>query len=78
MNNIKFKLETSELVRKARRTFDSTKTLSYRKIFLILFFLAVIILYLGPSLFRWLFAAPSSAVKGNINASTHIIYILLT
>ncbi|XP_058451613.1 uncharacterized protein KIAA2013 homolog [Malaya genurostris] len=49
--NMKF--DTSEFSRRLKRTFDGN--ISYRKLFLLLFFVAVFLLYIGPSFLRWLF-----------------------
>ncbi|XP_058058715.1 uncharacterized protein KIAA2013 homolog [Anopheles bellator] len=48
-----YKFDTSDLTRRLKRTFDGN--LSYRKLFLVLFIVAVFLLYIGPSFLRWLF-----------------------
>uniref|UniRef100_A0A182SEY4 Uncharacterized protein n=1 Tax=Anopheles maculatus TaxID=74869 RepID=A0A182SEY4_9DIPT len=48
-----YKFDTSDLTRRLKRTFDVN--LSYRKLFLLLFVVAVFLLYIGPSFLRWLF-----------------------
>ncbi|XP_055540844.1 uncharacterized protein KIAA2013 homolog [Wyeomyia smithii] len=58
--NIKF--DTSEFTRRLKRTFDGN--ISYRKLFLLLFIVAIFLLYIGPSFLRWLFGR-SEPVKDN-------------
>ncbi|KFB40985.1 AGAP010005-PA-like protein [Anopheles sinensis] len=48
-----YKFDTSDLTRRLKRTFDGN--VSYRKLFLLLFVVAVFLLYIGPSFLRWLF-----------------------
>lgn len=47
------KFDTSEFTRRLKRTFDGN--ISYRKLFLLLFVIAVFLLYIGPTFLRWLF-----------------------
>ncbi|XP_055593712.1 uncharacterized protein KIAA2013 homolog [Uranotaenia lowii] len=53
------KFDTSEFTRRLKRTFDGN--ISYRKLFLILFVVAVFLLYVGPSFLRWLFGRSEPA-----------------
>lgn len=53
------KFDTSEFTRRLKRTFDGN--LSYRKMFLLLFVVAVFLLYIGPSFLRWLFSGSEPA-----------------
>uniref|UniRef100_A0A2M4BH78 Putative conserved plasma membrane protein n=1 Tax=Anopheles marajoara TaxID=58244 RepID=A0A2M4BH78_9DIPT len=57
-----YKFDTSDLTRRLKRTFDGN--LSYRKLFLLLFVVAVFLLYIGPSFLRWLFGQ-SEPAKGD-------------
>ncbi|XP_055637924.1 uncharacterized protein KIAA2013 homolog [Toxorhynchites rutilus septentrionalis] len=54
------KFDTSEFTRRLKRTFDGN--ISYRKLFLLLFVVAIFLLYIGPSFLRWLFGG-SEPVK---------------
>lgn len=55
------KFDVSELTRRLKRTFDGN--ISYRKLFALLFVVAVFLLYIGPSFLRWLFGG-SEPAKG--------------
>lgn len=56
LRNLKYRFDANESVRKVKRYFDGN--ISYRRLFIILFCSALILLYLGPALFRWLFSNP--------------------
>nr|XP_029715209.1 uncharacterized protein KIAA2013 homolog [Aedes albopictus] len=49
------KFDVSEFTRRLKRTFDGN--ISYRKLFALLFVVAVFLLYIGPSFLRWLFGS---------------------
>ena len=51
----------SEWNRRFKRHFEGN--FSYRKFFLILFCLAIVLLYIGPYIFAWLFSSPVN-IKG--------------
>uniref|UniRef100_A0A1B0DHR5 Uncharacterized protein n=1 Tax=Phlebotomus papatasi TaxID=29031 RepID=A0A1B0DHR5_PHLPP len=55
---MKFKVDTADFMRRMRRLHDTNYNLSYRRLFFILLGIAVILLYLGPTIFRWFFGAP--------------------
>lgn len=56
LRNLKYRFDASESVRKFKRYFDGN--FSYRKFFLLIFCVGVILLYLGPSILRWMFTSP--------------------
>lgn len=56
------KFDASEFTRRLKRTFGGASgNLSYRKMFLLLFVVAVFLLYIGPSFLRWLFSGGEPA-----------------
>lgn len=57
-----YNVDFSELNRRVRRQFEGN--FSYRKIFIIIFFAAVFLLYIGPYIFNWLFSS-TRLTKGN-------------
>lgn len=48
-----YSFDVNELTRRIRRLFEGN--LNYRKLLLLLFTFAIIILYIGPYIFSWLF-----------------------
>lgn len=60
------KFDVSEFTRRLKRTFDGN--ISYRKLFALLFVVAVFLLYIGPSFLRWLFGS-SEPTKGMSSSS---------
>ncbi|XP_055685349.1 uncharacterized protein KIAA2013 homolog [Lutzomyia longipalpis] len=55
---MKFKVDTADFMRRMRRLHDTNYNFTYRRLFFLLLAVAVILLYLGPTIFRWLFGAP--------------------
>lgn len=58
-----YNVDFSELNRRIRRQFEGN--ISYRKLFLILFCVAIVLLYVGPYIFSWLFNT-TNLIKGII------------
>lgn len=61
---MKFKVDPGELTRKLKRFFDGNWT--YRKIFILIFITALLLLYVAPNIFRWIFVRHSE-FKGSID-----------
>lgn len=58
IRNFKYRMDSSETIRRVKRAFDGP--ISYRRIFFVLLFLTILILYIGPSVLRWMFSAPEA------------------
>lgn len=56
-----YNFDVNELTRRIRRLFEGN--LNYRKLLILLFTFAIIILYIGPYLFSWLFGS-STKIRG--------------
>lgn len=54
---MKYKVDPGELSRKFKRFFDGNWT--YRKVFFLVFIVALLLLYIAPNLFRWIFVRQS-------------------
>jgi hypothetical protein len=59
----KYRFDATETYRKIKRSFE-VKNYSYRKLLILLFLTAVVILYLGPGFLRWLFIEPNENSNG--------------
>uniref|UniRef100_U5EX05 Putative conserved plasma membrane protein n=1 Tax=Corethrella appendiculata TaxID=1370023 RepID=U5EX05_9DIPT len=55
---MKYNFDIHEISRRIKRTFDG-KSISYRKLTIILFGLAIVLLYFGPIFLRWIFYSDS-------------------
>lgn len=61
IRTLKYKIDYTETYRKFRRYCDG---LSYRRYFIILLFIAVMLLYLGPSILRLLIFKSEIPIQG--------------
>lgn len=57
LRNLRYRLDNSESVRRVRQRLYGL-SFSYRRIFAIIFCLAVVLMYLAPSMLRWMFRSP--------------------
>lgn len=53
--NLRYRVDGNESVRRVRRLFDGLNGRGYRRLFAVVFLVAIVLLYLGPSVLRWLF-----------------------
>lgn len=60
------RLEFSEKLGKFRRTFEIQR-ISYRKLFIVIFIFAILLLYVAPSIARWLFGSSSVAPQDSLS-----------
>lgn len=79
LRNLRYRLDTSESVRRLRQRFYGLGGgfgvgFSYRRVFAVIFCLAVVLMYLTPSILRWMLNSPEPE-KGAFEKMCLVFYL---